>query len=173
MALPGTDPVQKVSIIPRGVGALGYTIQRPTEDRFLISKEELQARMSVLLGGRASEEVVFGHISTGAADDLQKVTDVARSMVTRYGMTDALGPLSYEQERRSFLAGGPEMPTPRTYSEATAQAIDEQVHKLVESAMQQARAILTERRAKLDRGAALLLEKETLSAEELEALGPA
>ncbi len=173
MALPGTDPVQKVSIIPRGVGALGYTIQRPTEDRFLISKEELQARMSVLLGGRASEEVVFGHISTGAADDLQKVTDVARSMVTRYGMTDALGPLSYEQERRSFLAGGPEMPSPRTYSEATAQAIDEQVHKLVESAMQQARALLTERRAKLDRGAALLLEKETLSAEELEALGPA
>ena len=172
MALPGTDPVHKVSIIPRGVGALGYTIQRPTEDRFLISKEELQDRMAVLLGGRAAEEVVFGHISTGAADDLQKVTDIARSMVTRYGMADALGPLSYEAERRSFLPGAPEMPGNRTYSEATAQIIDQQVQLLVEAAMERARNILKERREKLDRGAALLLEKETLNFEELQALGP-
>src|SRR5262249_8127066 len=88
MALPGTDPVHKISIIPRGVGALGYTIQRPTEDRFLMTRSELENKMAVLLGGRASEEVIFGHLSTGAADDLRRVTDIARSMVTKYGMSE-------------------------------------------------------------------------------------
>src|SRR3979411_3353595 len=86
MALPGTDAVHKISIIPRGIGALGYTIQRPTEDRFLMSREELENKMAVLLGGRAAEHVIYGHLSTGAADDLVKVTDIARSMVMRYGM---------------------------------------------------------------------------------------
>src|SRR5690606_22357680 len=90
LSLPGTDPVHKVSIIPRGVGALGYTIQRPTEDRFLMDREELDNKMAVLLGGRAAEHIVFGRISTGAADDLQKVTDIARSIVTRFGMSDEL-----------------------------------------------------------------------------------
>src|SRR5438067_833434 len=105
MALPGTDPVHKISIIPRGVGALGYTIQRPTEDRFLMTRAELENKMAVLLGGRASEEVIFGHLSTGAADDLAKVTDIARSMVMRYAMVQALGPVAYEEERPPFLGG--------------------------------------------------------------------
>src|SRR5436190_19018433 len=99
MALPGTDPVHKISIIPRGVGALGYTIQRPTEDRFLMTREELENKMAVLLGGRASEEIVFGHLSTGAADDLRRVTDIARSMVTRYGMSEKLGNVAYRDPR--------------------------------------------------------------------------
>jgi cell division protease FtsH len=103
LALPGTDPVHKVSIIPRGIGALGYTIQRPTEDRFLMSREELEGKMAVLLGGRAAEEVIYGHLSTGAADDLAKVTDIARSMVMRYGMDEKLGNLSFEDERPLFL----------------------------------------------------------------------
>ena len=105
LALPGTDPVHKVSIIPRGVGALGYTIQRPTEDRFLMTREELENKMAVLLGGRAAEQLVFGHLSTGAADDLAKVTDIARGMVTRYGMSEKLGHVAYENDGRgSFRA---------------------------------------------------------------------
>src|SRR5690606_8626421 len=107
MSLPGVDAVHKVSIIPRGVGALGYTIQRPTEDRFLMTREELENKMAVLLGGRAAEVVVFGHLSTGAADDLVKVTDIARAMVTRFGMVESLGNVSYEQDRQSFLGNTP------------------------------------------------------------------
>ena len=102
MAVPGGDPVHKVSIIPRGVGALGYTIQRPTEERFLMTRSELENRMAVLLGGRAAEEIVFGHFSTGAADDLQRVTAIARAIVTRYGMHGELGHVVYEKERSSF-----------------------------------------------------------------------
>src|SRR5205085_11095441 len=104
-ALPGTDAVHKISIIPRGIGALGYTIQRPTEDRFLMTREELDNKMAVLLGGRAAEDVIFGHLSTGAADDLAKVTDIARSMVMRYAMVEGLGHVAYEEERAPFLGG--------------------------------------------------------------------
>lgn len=170
LSLPGTDPVHKVSIIPRGVGALGYTIQRPTEDKFLMSREELEARMAVLLGGRAAERVVFGRASTGAADDLQRVTDIARAMVTRYGMDDEIGPISLEREPHSFL--GTPMPEPQqhNYSEATAQAIDREVHNLVQAAMDRATGILTERRAVLETCAQALLRKETLDADELAAL---
>ena len=100
LALPGSDVVHKVSIIPRGIGALGYTIQRPTEDRFLMSREELENKMAVLLGGRAAEWVVFGNLTTGAADDLRRVTDLARSMVTRYGMSATLGPIAYRAGKR-------------------------------------------------------------------------
>ena len=103
LTLPGVDPVHKVSIIPRGVGALGYTLQRPIEDRFLMTVEELENKMTVLLGGRAAEQLVFGEISTGAADDLLKVTEIARSMVTRYGMDPALGQATLETERGTFL----------------------------------------------------------------------
>src|SRR6185503_18114342 len=103
LALPGTDTVQKVSIIPRGVGALGYTIQRPTDDRYLMGKGELGDRMTVLLGGRAAEELIFSEVSTGAADDLEKATDIARSMVMRYGMAAQLGPVSYERGPTPFL----------------------------------------------------------------------
>jgi cell division protease FtsH len=169
MALPGTDPVHKVSIIPRGVGALGYTIQRPTEDRFLMTREELENKMAVLLGGRAAEEVCFGHLSTGAADDLVKVSNIARGMVMRYGMVESLGPLAYEEERAPFL-GGMQVPAPREYSEQTAREIDVAVREIVKAAHDKAHAILTRDKALLERGAALLLQKETLAEAELGAL---
>src|SRR5205823_4000698 len=123
MALPGTDPVHKISIIPRGVGALGYTIQRPTEDRFLMTLSELENKMAVLLGGRAAEEVIFGHQSTGAANDLAKVTDIARSMVMRYAMVESLGHIAYEEQPAAFLGAQPFQKN-REYSEATAREID-------------------------------------------------
>jgi ATP-dependent Zn protease len=122
MALPGTDPVQKISIIPRGVAALGYTLQRPTEDRFLMTREELENKMAVLLGGRAAEEVVFDHLSTGAANDLAKVTEIARSMVMRYAMVKSLGHVAYEEERlpaarrRAAIASTAKRPLARSMS---------------------------------------------------------
>ena len=106
MALPGVDPVHKVSIIPRGIGALGYTIQRPTEDRFLMTREELENKIAVLLGGRAAEKIIYDHVSTGAADDLVKATDIARAMVARYGMDEDLGHVSYDTDRPGFLGTG-------------------------------------------------------------------
>ncbi|HEX7054852.1 MAG TPA: ATP-dependent zinc metalloprotease FtsH [Burkholderiales bacterium] len=166
MALPGTDPVHKISIIPRGVGALGYTIQRPTEDRFLMTREELENKMAVLLGGRAAEDVVFGHTSTGAADDLAKVTDIARSMVMRYAMVASLGHVSYEEERPPFL-GGPLPHGHREYSEATAREIDVAVREIVERVYQKAKGILVREKANLERWAERLLEKETLGEAEL------
>jgi cell division protease FtsH len=166
MALPGTDPVHKVSIIPRGVGALGYTIQRPTEDRFLMTRSELENKMAVLLGGRAAEDVVFGHLSTGAADDLAKVTDIARSMVMRYGMVKSLGHVAYEEERAPFL-GGPLPQGHREYSEETAREIDVAVRDIVKSCYEKARAILAKEKALLERWAEKLLEKETLAEAEL------
>jgi cell division protease FtsH len=171
LSLPGTDTVHKVSIIPRGVGALGYTIQRPTEDRFLMTKAELENKMAVLLGGRASEQIVFGEISTGAADDIQKVTNIARSMVTRYGMVEGLGNITYETENQSFL-GGPAGAGwhERTYSEATAREIDEAVKAIVDGAYSRTLALLKSRRQVLERGARLLLEKETLTEVDLRAL---
>ena len=168
--LPGSDPVHKISIIPRGVGALGYTIQRPTEDRFLMTREELENKMAVLLGGRAAEQVVFGHFSTGAADDLQKVTDIARSMIMRYGMDPSLGHVAYESERRSFLGDNLPMGSERSYSEETAREIDRAVRGIVEHTFKRSVGILTERRATLERGATLLLEKETLVEQDLKAL---
>ncbi|HZQ74563.1 MAG TPA: ATP-dependent zinc metalloprotease FtsH [Burkholderiales bacterium] len=167
MALPGTDPVHKISIIPRGVGALGYTIQRPTEDRFLMTREELENKMAVLLGGRAAEEIIFRHLSTGAADDLAKVTDIARSMVMRYGMVKALGNVAYEEERAPFL-GGPLPQGHREYSEETAREIDVAVRDIVKSAYDKVLAILTKQRTVLEHGAQRLLEKETLAEEELD-----
>jgi cell division protease FtsH len=171
MALPGTDPVHKVSIIPRGVGALGYTIQRPTEDRFLMTREELENKMAVLLGGRVAEEVCFGHLSTGAADDLVKVTNIARSMVMRYGMVKALGDVAYDEERAPFL-DGMQVPAPRGYSEQTAREIDVAVRDIVTAAHDKALAVLQRDRETLERGAKLLLEKETLVESELAALRP-
>ncbi|MGB5696379.1 MAG: ATP-dependent zinc metalloprotease FtsH [Polyangiales bacterium] len=164
------DPVHKVSIIPRGVGALGYTMQRPTEDRFLMTSDELEEKMAVLLGGRAAEELVFNHLSTGAADDLAKVTDIARSMATRYAMVPALGPISYESESSAFL-GGPSSPfRTRDYSDDTAREIDTAVRAMVQSAYDKALAILREEREILEEGARQLLDKETLGEKELKAL---
>ena len=175
LTLPGTDPVHKVSIIPRGIGSLGYTIQRPTEDRFLMTRQELENKMSVLLGGRAAELTVFGHLSTGAADDLRRVTDIARSMVTRYGMSERLGSVAYDRDPRSFLTGPDLPPQPREqdYAEETAAVIDKEVRGIVQSAMERALGILRERRDVLERTAQRLLEKETLDEKELtELVGP-
>ena len=173
-AIPGTDPVHKVSIIPRGIGALGYTIQRPTEDRFLMSKGELQDKMTVLLGGRAAETVVFGEISTGASDDLAKVTDIARSMVTRYGMDEGLGLVSLESERSLFLQGPAELVgSRRDYSEETAREVDCAVRALIDEAFGRAVSLLETHRNALEEGARKLLEKETLTGDELPRLDAA
>jgi cell division protease FtsH len=166
MALPGTDPVHKVSIIPRGVGALGYTIQRPTEDRFLMSREELENKMAVLLGGRAAEQTVFGRLSTGAADDLAKVANIARSMVMRYGMVESLGQLAYEEPQSPFL-GENLLPRKREYSEQTAREIDLAVRAIVTAAYDKAIAVLSREKPLLERSAQLLLQKETLVEAEL------
>ena len=168
MALPGMDPVQKVSIIPRGIAALGYTIQRPVEDRFLTDRAELVNRMTVLLGGRAAESLAFEEVSTGAADDLAKASDIARNMVVRFGMDSKLGQVAYETENGSFLGmpGGPDW-HPRHYGEETATAIDTAVRGLIDSAFQKAVSILTTNRLLLDRAATDLLAKETMSGAEL------
>ncbi len=174
MALPGVDPVQKISIIPRGVGALGYTIQRPLEDRFLMSRGELGNRMAVLLGGRAAESVIFDEISTGAEDDLAKATDIARSMVARFGMDAGLGQVAYESQRAQFLQGpGGALMEPRRYSDVTAAAIDTAVRALIEDAFTRARAILQANLALLRQGAAELLAHETLSGSDLQTLAAA
>ncbi len=169
-SLPGSDPVHKISIIPRGVGALGYTIQRPTEDRFLMTRAELENKMAVLLGGRAAEHIVFNHLSTGAADDLQKVTDIARSMIMRYGMDPTLGHVAYEAERRTYLAEMSGAGTERSYSEETAREIDKAVRGLIDTTFQRAVALLNERRAILEAGAEQLLAKETITEKELKQL---
>jgi cell division protease FtsH len=162
LALPGMDTVHKVSIIPHGVGALGYTIQRPTEDRYLMTRGELEHKMAGLLGGRAAEALVFAEISTGAADDLAKATDIARAMVLRYGMSDALGNVTYDRERSPFLQPNFPVPQERSYSEGTANAVDHAVRALVDHAFEQATAILRRNRELLDRTATALLETETL-----------
>ncbi len=164
MALPGGEPVHKVSMIPRGVGALGYTIQRPSDDRFLMTREDLEDKMAVLLGGRAAEWIVYGRTSTGAADDLAKVTDIARDMVARFGMDPSVGPVSYESPPSPFLGGGPAPQgwSERRYSDETAHAIDEAVQHIVEASFQRTVAILEALRGLLEESARLLLEKETL-----------
>jgi cell division protease FtsH len=170
LALPGTDTVHKISIIPRGVGALGYTIQRPTEDRYLMTRPELENKMAALLGGRAAERLVFREVSTGAADDLARVTDIARAMVLRYGMSEALGNVTYDRDRSPFLQPNFPVPQERNYSEGTAEAVDSAVRKLVDSAFEQASAILQQNRALLDRAAAALLKTETLDEPAIEEL---
>jgi cell division protease FtsH len=164
-ALPGCDPVHKISIIPRGIGALGYTIQRPTEDRYLMTREELENKMAVLLGGRAAEHLVFGHLSTGAADDLSKTTDIARNMVTRFGMGGQLGPVTYEAEPNGFL--GQVAGTRRLYAEETAREIDVAVREIVAAQFERARGVLARNRALLDESARALLAKETLADQDL------
>ncbi len=168
LSLPGVDPVHKVSIIPRGIGALGYTLQRPIEDRFLMTIQELENKMAVLLGGRAAEELVFGEISTGASDDLQKVTDIARSMVTRYGMDDKLGQAAYETERGTFL-GQPSEGGGRRFSPETAREIDIAVRERIDRVYAKALDILRGRRDEMEGLAKRLLEQEVLTEDELPA----
>ncbi len=169
-AMKGSDPVHKVSIIPRGIGALGYTIQRPTEDRYLMTRAELENRMAVLMGGRAAEYVVFSHFSTGAADDLAKIADIARSIVTRYAMEPNLGHVAFESERRSMLGPSGESLQQRNYGDDTAREIDCAVRKNVLTAFERATAVLEGNRNLLEESARLLLEKETLDTSDLEQL---
>jgi len=165
LATPGADPVQKISIIPHGIGALGYTMQRPTDDRFLMSRTELRGKMAVLLGGRSAEALIFDEISSGAADDLEKATHIARTMVTRFGMSEELGQMAYESRRDTFL-GNPASVT-HDYSEQTAREIDCAVRALIDEAAKTAMHTLKTHRKQLEEGAKLLLEKETLLLDEL------
>ena len=167
--LPGVDPVHKVSIIPRGVGALGYTIQRPTEDRFLLARHDLENRISVLMGGRAAEALIFdGEVSTGASDDLQRATEIATEMVTRYGMNETVGPRTYAPPPQPFLTGTTANRVEA--SEATEREIDLAVRDILEKAFDRATEVLRTRRGDLDEGARLLLAQETVTAEQFPAI---
>jgi cell division protease FtsH len=169
LSLPGTDPVQKISIIPRGIAALGYTMQVPTEDRFLMTKTELQNKIATLLGGRASEELIFGDVSTGAHNDLSKATDIARSMVKEYGMSSKVGKVYFAREKRSpFLDMGMEGPT--EYSESTAELIDHEIGDIISEQYEKALEILKSKKDILDKGAEMLLDKEKIEGEALKTL---
>ncbi len=171
LSLPGTETVHKVSIIPRGIGSLGYTINRPTEDRYLMTREELENKMAVLLGGRAAESLQFNEVTTGAADDLVRATEIARSMVTRYGMSRKLGQIAYETTRNVFLAQAGEIQQEnRNYSDETARDIDDEVRRLLNQAFERAVSILKEKFGALKTGAKALLEQETLTEDEVVAI---
>jgi cell division protease FtsH len=165
---PGADRVHKISIIPRGVAALGYTEQQPTEDRYLLTRTELLDRLEVLVGGRVAEEIVFGDVSTGASNDLQRATDLARHMVAQYSMSEKLGLATFEEPRQTFLGTGG--PAPREYSEATAETIDLEISQILNAAHARVRETLTSCRAALEALAKLLTDKEVVAAESLRAL---
>ncbi len=170
LSIPGGDAVHKISIIPRGIAALGYTMQLPTEDRFLMTVSELKNRIAILLGGRAAEEVIYGEVSTGAQDDLRKATDIAKSMIKAYGMSEKLGQVSLERDRQSiFLQTGPSQ-TPGDYSEQTSREIDCEVRLLIDGQYERARDLIKTQEATLRHAAQVLLEKETITGEELKAL---
>ena len=164
--MPGGSKVAKISIVPRGMSALGYTLQLPTEERFLNSREDLEGQIATLLGGRSAEEIVFGKITTGAANDLQRATDIAEQMVGTYGMSDTLGPLAYDKQGGGRFLGGGNNPR-RTVSDATAQAIDREVRALVDNAHDQALAILRQNMALLETIAQKILEKEVIEGDDL------
>jgi cell division protease FtsH len=169
LSLPGTDPVQKISIIPRGIAALGYTMQVPTEDRYLMKKTELLNKIASLLGGRAGEEIIFGDISTGAHNDLARATDIAKSMIKEYGMSDKLGQVYFAREKRpQFLDMG--MREAGDYSDATAEAIDNEIKAVISTEYARALDILGSKKDILQKGARLLLDKEKIEGAELKAL---
>lgn len=170
MSFPEADPVHKVSIIPRGVHALGFTMQRPTEDRFILTQQELKNRIAVMLAGRAAEQLVFGHLSTGAADDLVKATSIARSMVIRYGMDPGLQNVAFDDEHPMFLEIQQVSPSSSRYSEETAREIDRAVKQIIEEAYRAALEILERARPQLTAAATTLMDKETLDEAELRAL---
>jgi cell division protease FtsH len=168
--LETADQVHKISIIPRGISALGYTMQLPTEDRYLMTKKELNDRLGVLLGGRVAEEIVFGEISTGAHNDLYRATDIAKSMVKQYGMSEKLGYVTYEGERKPlFLDVNPSFGT-KDYSEETAREIDTEVKKIIDETYLRVKELLSEKRDLLEKVAQTLLEKETIDGEALRQL---
>src|SRR5688572_2116615 len=168
--LPGLDPVHKISIVARGFGALGYTMQLPLEDRYLLTRSDLLNQLSVLLGGRSAEEIAFGEITTGAQNDLQRASDIARAMVTEFGMSDELGAVSYNGHKRPAYLDMPFMPERGHYAEQTALKIDAEVARLIAEAHETARRVLRERRGAMDRISARLLEKEVVEADELKTL---
>ncbi|HNH30893.1 MAG TPA: ATP-dependent zinc metalloprotease FtsH, partial [bacterium] len=163
--LENADPVHKVSIVPRGIGALGYTLQTPLEDRYLLSKDELIERMCSLLGGRAAEDIVLGKVSTGASNDLERVTEIANRMVTMYGMSDKLGNLSFTEQGRENFLGGVNM---KPYSEETAKLIDAEVKSIVDMAYEKTKQLLIDRREELEALTQRLLEKEVLDKKQIE-----
>ncbi|UCD36552.1 MAG: ATP-dependent zinc metalloprotease FtsH [Nitrospiraceae bacterium] len=170
LSVPGAGPVQKITIVPRGVAALGYTLNVPTEERYLMKKSELLDRIAMALGGRAAEEIVFGDISTGAHNDLSKATETARSMVTQYGMDEVLGQVYLEQGSRSPYLGVPGLPEEKKYSEETSREIDKAVHRILDEQYRRAKDIIIRQRSVLDAGAELLLEKEKIEGNELKRL---
>ncbi len=170
LSLPGTDPVRKISIIPRGVAALGYTLQVPTEDRFLMSKSELLNKIAVALAGRAAEEIQFEDISTGAHNDLSRATDIARSMVKEYGMSTQLGHIYFERARQKQPFSDMGLPSAKDYSEQTAQVIDREIKAILDSQFEVAKQILTKHKKVLDKGAALVLKEENIEGDRLKKL---
>jgi cell division protease FtsH len=172
---PLTDKVHKISIIPRGIAALGYTEQRPTEDRYLMGRAELVARIDVLLGGRVAEKLVFGEVSTGAANDLQRATDMARAMLTQYGMGETLGPVTYSRHTQPIFLpqDGSIAPPPNEFSEATAAALDLELRKMLAEREDRVDLLLKDHMPVLEKVAAALLEKEVLDEKEFaELVGP-
>jgi cell division protease FtsH len=164
------DPVHKVTIIPRGIAALGMTYQLPTEDRFLLTRAELEDRIAVMLGGRVAEELVYGEVSTGAHNDLERATDVARLMVTKYGMSERIGLATFGPGEAAFLKGPMAWGTEREYSEATARLIDEEVRAILDRAHDRVRGLLTARKGALVAAARELKRIETLEGEPLRRL---
>jgi len=168
--LPGLDPVHKISIVARGFGALGYTMQLPLEDRYLLTRTDLLNQLSVLLGGRSAEEIAFGEVTTGAQNDLMRATDIARAMVTEFGMSEELGAVNYTGHKRSAYLDTPFAPERGNYAEETALKIDTEVKRLLAEAHQTARRVIRDRRQLLDTVSSRLLEKEVIEAEELQAM---
>ncbi len=170
LSIPGSDHVQKISIIPRGVAALGYTLQLPTEDRFLMTKSELENKVAVLLGGRIAEETIFGEASTGAQNDLVKATDIAKSMVKAYGMSEKLGTITLERERQPQFLQLPVASEKGDYSEETAREIDCEVRRIIDEQYGRVRRLLEDKKSALQRGAKLVLEREVITGAELKAI---
>jgi len=170
LSFPGADPIQKISIIPRGIAALGYTLQLPTEDRFLMTKTELENKVAVLLGGRIAEELIFGEASTGAQNDLVKVTDIAKSMVKSYGMSDKLGTVTLDRERQPFFMQIQAPQEKGDYSEETAREIDCEVRRLIDEQYERVKRLLAEQKPSLLEGAKQLLEREVISGTELKTI---
>jgi len=170
LSIPGADAVQKISIIPRGIAALGYTLQLPTEDRFLMTKSELENKIAVLLGGRVAEEIIYHEVSTGAQDDLMKATDIAKSMIKLYGMSDKLGQLSLERDRQPLFLQTGQPHAPGDYSEETAREIDCEVRRILDEQHARVSTVLDSQQDVLREAAAVLLGRETITGEELKAI---
>jgi len=170
-SLPGVDPVHKVSIIPRGLAALGYTMQRPDDDRYLMTQSELESRIQVLLAGTIAEEMIFDDVSTGAQNDLERASDIARAMVMDYGMS-RMGRVNFrESERSPFLVnGGGDFGRPRMHSEQTAREIDQEVKRIIDESMDKVRQILAARRNSLEALSKRLIEREVIDGQELRQL---